>query len=386
MKDSLTINPKLEQQLTDMLFSHGLSLEDIQEILKGGYQSFSSEEEVSLKLPSIFDNEKYTNIIQGLSDGYTLDEMSKELGINQEKISLFKNLLEQNNLSVDIVKAFNKYTIGSNMILAAKRGIERKDILQSITDEFNSRMSEYGFPQNQIEEIKNYVEGLDYSQPLHKNYKSTKEFLQKQELSNKYVAVVQTTVRNLDSYHHLDETLLCLDDGLLKNLPESIKLFRAIKGSYLESKLQQKDNLTSLIGSKIDEEGYSSTSLIYDTSFAKYDDYNIVFDIYAPKGTQGILVTPFSSYGNTEQEVLINSNDLYIIDVTTKIIDKNGRTKTICKALILSKDKSCYKGINKKQNTDLNEMSKEQLIQLRDEIKNNQTYNLDISPNKKHIN
>lgn len=376
MKDSLTISPEFEKQLTDMLSSQGLSLEDIQEIFKGGYQSFSTEEDISLKMPSIIDNEEYTNIIQGLSDGYTFDEMPRELGISQEKISSFKDLLTQNNLSVDSVKAFNKYTVGSNMLLGAKRGVPREDILKSITSEFNSRMTEYGFSQEQIEQIENHIKGLDYLQPLHENYKVTREFLQQYGLPNKYVAAVQTSVRNLDSYHHLDETLSSLDSGLSTSLPESMKLFRAVKGLYLERGLYQGEDLTSLVGCRIDEIGYSSTSPLYDTSFAKYDDYDVVFDIYAPKGTQGIPVTPFSSYGTAEQEVLLNSNDLYITDVIPGVVDKNGRTKTVCKSLMLSKDKSCYKGIGKKQeieqNTDLSGMSKEQLMQLRDEIKERQ--------------
>lgn len=376
MKDNLIISPEFEKQLTDMLSSEGLSLEDIQEIFKGGYQSFSIEEDISLKMPSIFDNEEYTNIIQGLSDGYTFDEMPRELGINHEKISSFKDLLAQNNLSVDSVKAFNKYTVGSNMILGAKRGVPREDILQSITSEFDSRMTEYGFSQEQIEQIGNHIKGLDYSQPLHENYKITREFLQQYGLPNKYVAAVQTSVRNLDSYHHLDETLASLDKGLSTSLPESMKLFRAVKESYLERGLQQGEDLSNLVGRRIDEMGYSSTSPLYDTSFAKYDDYDVVFDIYAPKGTRGISVTPFSSYGTAEQEVLLNSNDLYITDVIPGIVDKNGRTKTVCKSLMLSKDKSCYKGIGKKQeidqHADLNGMSKEQLMQLRDEINDRQ--------------
>lgn len=376
MKDSLTISQEFENKLTDMLSRQGLSLDDIQEIFKGGYQIFSTEEDISLKMPSIFDNEEYTNIIQGLSDGYSFEEMPRELGINQEKVNSFKKLLTQNNLSVDSVKSFNKYTVGSNMILAAKRGVSRESILQSITSEFDSRMTEYGFSQEQIEQIGNHIKGLNYSQPLHENYKITREFLRQYRLPNKYVAVVQTSVRNLDSYNHLDETLSGLNNGLLASLPESMKLFRAVKGSYLERGLQQGENLTSLVGRRIDEIGYSSTSPLYDTSFAKYDDYDVVFDIYAPKGTQGISVTPFSSYGTAEQEVLLNSNELYITDVIPGVIDKNGRTKTVCKSLMLSKDKSCYKGISKKQeieqNTDLNGMSKEQLMQLKDEIKDRQ--------------
>ena len=55
-----------------------------------------------------------------------------------------------------------------------------------------------------------------------------------------------------------------------------------------------------------------------------------------------------SDYGTAEQEVLLNPNDLYITDVQD-IVDKNGQNKTILKALMLSKERDCYKGIDKDQ-------------------------------------
>lgn len=383
MASKLTINPNLEKQITEMLSNEGLSPDDIQTILKGDYQGFLSEEDINAKLPSIFKTDEYTSIIQGIADGYTLDEMPQELGISLDKINAFKNTLVQNHLSLEEVKAFNKYTVGSNMILGAKRGIPKEQILESITSDFDSRMTEYGFTEEQISQIGNHIKGLDYSLPLHQNYQLTREFLQQYGLSNKYIATVQSSVKNLDSYYHLDETLASLDKGLKTNLPESMELFRAVKSSFLEKGLKQGEDLTSLIGKRIEENGYSSTSPLYDTSFAKYDDYDVVFDIYAPKGTQGTQVTPFSSYGTAEQEVLLNSNDLFITDVIPNVTDKNGRTKTVCKSLMLSKDKSCYKGIGKQQNfqqaTNIEEMSKDQLSQLRDQIKEVQQMGQDVN-------
>ncbi len=372
MANKLTINSNLENQITEMLSQEGLSPEDIQVILKGDYQAFSSEEDISSKLSPIFQNEEYTSIIQGLADGYTLEEMPQGLGIRVDKLNTFKNIIAQNHLSLEEVKALNKYTVGSNMILGVKRGVPKEQILESITSEFHSRMTEYGFQEEQIHQIGDYIKGLDYSLPLHQNYQQVREFLQQYGLLNKYVAVVQSSVRNLDSYYHLDETLASLDRGLQTNLSESMELFRAVKSSFLEKEIQPGEDFSSLVGKRIEETGYSSTSPLYDASFAKYDDYDVVFDIYAPKGTQGVQVTPFSSYGTAEQEVLLNSNDLYITDVMPSVVDKNGRKKIVCKALMLSKDKSCYKGIGKQQSIQedipLEDMSKEQLLQLREQI------------------
>ncbi len=372
MASKLTMNSDFENQITEMLTQEGLSPEDIQVILKGDYQSFSSEEDMSSKLSPIFQNEEYTSVIQGLADGYTLEEMPQELGISVDKVNAFKTIIDQNQLSIEEVKALNKYTIGSNMILGVKRGVPKEQVFESITSEFHSRMTEYGFQEEQIRQIGDYIQGLDYSLPLHQNYQQVREFLQQYGLPNKYVATVQSSVRNLDSYYHLDETLASLDGKLQTNLTESMEVFRAVKSSFLEKGLEPGENLTSFIGRRIAEPGYSSTSPLYDASFAKYDDYDVVFDIYAPKGTEGVQVTPFSSYGTTEQEVLFNSNDLYVTDVTPGVVDKNGRTKVVFKTLMLSKNKSCYKGIGKQQDLQedisLEGMSKEQLLELREQV------------------
>lgn len=49
--------------------------------------------------------------------------------------------------------------------------------------------------------------------------------------------------------------------------------------------------------------------------------------------------------------MLLNPNDLYITGVQTGVVDKNGRTKNVLQALCLSKDRECYRGIDKEQET-----------------------------------
>ena len=100
-----------------------------------------------------------------------------------------------------------------------------------------------------------------------------------------------------------------------------------------------------------------STSLLYDLSFAKYDDYDTVFEIYAPEGTRGSYITELSAYENAEQEVLLNPSDLYIINVQKGVIDKNGRTKNVLQALALSKDRECYKEIEQLKGKDKEQSS-----------------------------
>ena len=123
-----------------------------------------------------------------------------------------------------------------------------------------------------------------------------------------------------------------------------MKLYRAIKTNA-------EINPEYYIGKIMNNKGYTSTSPLYDSSFAKYDDYDTVMEIYAPKGTQGLYITQLSDYENTEQEVLLNPNDIYVVDAQKGVIDQNGRTKTVLKGLLLSKERECYKGIDKQQET-----------------------------------
>lgn len=366
--ERLNIDPNYTNGLIEMLRQNGLSEALIDVIVNGTYKEYSSSEELASS--SIFKNDEYSSIIQALSEDYTLGEMSSSLGISQDKIDKFKVALKDSNLTVDNVKAFNRYSSGSNMILSAKRGVSKETISQGIDTELDSRLVEYGFPQEHISQIHDYVNGLDYSKPLHENWQATTRYLEQYGISKKYTAAINSTVMHKNSLAHLDETLSFLDQGLTTRLPESMKLTRAVKSEYLMSQLQPGEDLTNLIGRRVEENGYSSTSPIYDTSFAKYDDYDVVFDIYAPKGTQGISITPFSSYGTAEEEVLLNSNDLYITDINFGVIDKNGRTKTVLKSVVLSKDKVCYKGIGGKNQTftDIENASKEELMAMREQI------------------
>lgn len=351
IEDKLNLPKEYSDALKQMLQSEGLQEADIDTIANKTYKQYLSKEELTSF--SIFKNEEYQSIIQALSEDYTLEEMSIKLGINQNKINNFIKILQENNLTIDNIKAFNRYSSNSSIILKAKRGISKEIISKEIDTELDSRLTEYGFSQEHITKIHDYINTLDYQKPLYENWQTTTKYLEEYNIPKKYTAVINNTVMHKNSLVHINETLSSLDQGLTASLPESIKLTRAIKSEYLISKLQQGKDLTSLIGSKIEETGYSSTSPIYDTSFAKYDDYDVIYDIYAPIGTQGTSIKAFSNYDTAEEEILLNSNDLYIIDVIPNVIDKNGKIKTIVKSLILSKDKTCYKGISQKNQEEI---------------------------------
>ena len=93
-----------------------------------------------------------------------------------------------------------------------------------------------------------------------------------------------------------------------------MKLYRAVKSSYLEKGLKEGEDLSSLVGKSISNKGQTSTSPLYDSSFASLDEYDTVFEIYAPKGSRGSYIAELSAYDKTEQEVLLNPT-IYILQM-----------------------------------------------------------------------
>ena len=152
-----------------------------------------------------------------------------------------------------------------------------------------------------------------------------------------------------------NEHVLSLDKALNNQLPYNVILHRAVKKSFIIPYLNNSRNFHSLVGKKVEDKGFTSTSLLYDNSFAPYPDHEIVFKIFAPKGTLGRNLVPYSFYSG-EYEVLLNTNDLYILDCKEKR-DRDGNKKVVYTALVLSKDRECYKdvGTNKKYKVQLEE-------------------------------
>ena len=351
IKEKLKMSNEQTQQISKMLQRQGLTETEINEILNREYSSFQTD----MDLTQIFSSDgNYQNVLRGLADGYSIDELQQQ-GVSPREIDGFMQELEKNNLSVDNAKAINQYSNGSNMILSMKRGTADKSQIQSgIKSEMMSKLQTRGLNQEQISSIKDYIETLDFNRPVHENYEMVNQYIQKMNIPHNCYPSICTAVKGMDSLEHIDSTLASLDDGLSKSrLPQSMKLYRAIKTNG-------EMNPENYIGKSMNNRGYTSTSPLYNSSFAKYDDYDTVMEIYAPKGTQGSYMTQLSDYDNAEQEVLLNPNDIYVVDAQKGVIDQNGRSKTVLKGLLLSKERECYRGIDKQQETEKSQYGQEQ--------------------------
>lgn len=304
-------------------------------VLNSDFTTFENDSE----LDSVFGNTRnFANILQTLLDGYTMDELENQ-GIRRKDIEDFEAMLKESNLTVENAKAINQYSNGSNMILAVKRdSSSREKIKQGIFKDLSVKLKERGISEETIKEITEKIDGLDYQNPTYENYKAIREVLGG-DIPKTCISSINKSVKDMNSYYHIDETIEQLDDGLSKaQLPCSMKLYRAVK-------VKEGIDPSDWVGQGKENKGYTSTSPLYDASFAKYDEYETVMELYVPKGTRGIYVVPFSDYDNVEQEVLLNPNDVYFTEIQKNVTDKNGKDKTILKAIALSKEKECYKEI-----------------------------------------
>ena len=351
--EKLQMSAEQKQQITTMLQSQGISQSEIDQIINGDYESYDTGED----LESVYGGlKKHGDVLEKLSDGYTMEELQGQ-GVSTKKIQEFKDMLDTKNLSVDNAKAIYQYSIGSNMILGVKRGTSKETIREQIITDLDEALRGRGVAEADIEKMKQFVQSADYQSPLHSNYDIANEYMEQIGFQQNARVSVRIAMQSIDRCTHIDETISALEEGLGRtHLSKSMKLYRAVKSSYLEKGLGDGEELTSLVGKSISNKGQTSTSPLYDSSFASLDNYDTVFEIYVPQGSRGAYIAELSAYDKTEQEVLLNPNDLYITGVQTGVTDKNGRAKNVIQALCLSKDRECYKRIEQYQ-----EQSKSQM-------------------------
>lgn len=344
--EQLRMSEEQKKQITTMLQIQGISQKEIERIINGDYESYDTEKDLESAYGGI---KKHGDVLEKLSDGYTMEELQGQ-GIPVDKIQQFEKMLDKRNLTVNNAKAIYQYSIGSNMILGIKRGKSKETIRKQIITDLTEALKGRDVSEADIEKMKQFVQNADYQFPLHSNYDIANKYMEQMGFKQNARVSVRSAMQSIYRCTHIDETIAELEGGLSKtHLVKPMKLYRAVKSSYLEKGLEKGEDLRCLLGKTISNKGQTSTSPLYDSSFASLDDYDTVFEIYVPQGTRGAYIAELSAYDKTEQEVLLNPNDLYITGVQTGITDKNGRTKNVLQALCLSKDRECYKEIEQTQ-------------------------------------
>lgn len=374
----INMSQEESQRLSTMLEAQGLPQDSINEILNGDYSSFENMSDLEGAFGGI---KKHDEVLEKLSDGYTMEEMEGQ-GVSSQKIQDFSTMLKSNNLTVDSAKAIYQYSIDSTMISKVQRGADRAQIQGKIMTDLLKSLQDRGIPESEIAKVQEFVGGLDYQSPLHSNYDISNTTMSQLGIPNNCQVSVRAAIREMDNYTHIDDTVKSLNEGLADTrLPSSMVLHRAVKSSFLQKGLKEGEGLESLVGRSVSNSGHTSTSPLYDSSFASLDDYDAVFEIYAPKGSQGAYIAPLSSYDKVEQEVLLSPNDMFITDVQTGVVDQNGRNKTVLKALMLSKERECYKDLGQKQDIEAQTLEMEQPLE-HEQSQSQNTSNLPMKQNR----
>lgn len=154
LKEQIKMPDFQAQRISNMLQKQGLTESEINEIINGEYLSFQND----IDLTQTFSSDgNYQNILRGLADGYSIDELQQK-GIKPKEINDFMQELEKCNLTIDNAKAINQYSNDSNMILSMKRGLADRGQLQNkIESDMISKLQTRGLSQEQILNLKDYI-------------------------------------------------------------------------------------------------------------------------------------------------------------------------------------------------------------------------------------
>lgn len=319
----------------NVLMANGLSSEFSDFIINQDYRSFASVEEMN-KFFNSTPNDTMLEIISCFVNEFTLDEAYKLYG--KENVDFLIESLNKTNTSIDELVAYARYSNSYRIMSGIKRGELPEQEQKKVKAAFYKRMNQQGFKNEVIDEIDKKINSL--TGPLHDQIEELNNYLDDMSIMYKYKLGIKSYLMDVHLIKNINTLLKAMDEGLSKPIDESIIVYRAMKYDSFE---KRDIKISSLLGKNLSEIGYTSTSPFYDTSFAKYEDYDIVFEIKVPAGTEGKFISQFSYYGDTESEFLLNPNNLYITDINNRYTDRYGKVKTIVSAICLSKNLEHYK-------------------------------------------
>ena len=208
--ERIQMSPEQAQRISNMLQSQGIPQSEIDQIIDGEYETYSTEYDIESSLGSL---KNYGDVLEKLSDGYTMDELQTE-GISTQKIQEFQEMLQERNLTVDGAKSIYQYSVGSNMILGVKRGVTKDAIKDQIMQDLESSLQTRGVPQTDIETMKQFIKNTDYQETLHSNYDRANEYMEQMGIQPKARISVRSAMQSMDRCAHIDETISSLDEGL----------------------------------------------------------------------------------------------------------------------------------------------------------------------------
>ena len=173
------------------------------------------------------------------------------------------------------------------------------------------------------------------------SYRTINEKLRSEKISGKINGIeAQTLVNNMDSaiakFGGLETPMELYRAVDVKSFTSQNSTYKALfEGIDITDLNQVYSVLKVLEGKEFGDLGYMSASPGYSTSFAKQDDYPIVLDIIADKGTPGAYINQISTFYNGENEFLLaHGMKLEMLEVSPPQRDINGLEKIIVKCVV----------------------------------------------------
>lgn len=201
--ERIQMSPEQAQKISNMLQSQGIPQSEIDQIINGEYETYNTEYDIKSSLGGL---KKYGDVLEKLSDGYTMDELPIE-GISMQKIHEFQDMLQEKNLTVSSAKSIYQYSVGSNMILGVKRGTTKDTIKDQIMQDLENSLQTRGMQQSDIEAIKQFLKDTDYQETLHSNYDRANEYMEKMGIQSKARVSIRSAMQSIHRCEHIDETI-----------------------------------------------------------------------------------------------------------------------------------------------------------------------------------
>ena len=344
-----------KERINDILTREGFSQEQ-KDVILSSFKEFGNHYEFYKN------NTNYSNVLNNLSNDKNPSMpiyQQLKMAYEAEELQKFCSLLKQKNLTLPDAISLNYYS--NNILVSQIKRMEtakKNSYLPFIKKDLFEKFDFDEIATKKLNDFLNYIHSLDCNSPEY--FKKVVVTASNDEFINKYTEEINLYAANYRFYYNALHAIKKLDVALKNQIPYNIVVYRGIKKEDLANLLNkhkyffENKNSSSIVGEKISDDGYTSTSLRYDVCFANRAFKTLCLRILVPKGTQGVDISNFSSYG-FEEEVLFNSNDLFLIDYKYNT-DLNQHFFT---AFMLSKDRECYKNIAPKLNLENDEEENE---------------------------
>ena len=284
----------------------------------------------------VFNDDELQNtcyaIFEMLKRGYSLSYIKDDC---PQSFDDFEKFLSSKNLTIQDALAINRWSGHHDQITSMKRNSGHSNAIAGQRRKLKSDLCREGYTKEQIDKIVHFIDSFNIDEDYKVVEGVCSDFLEDNTLS-------KNAISHIRDYFIMKKFI----NGLVATLQKTLKtqlatntiFFRSVQKKFLDDLIQKAGGVDKLIGCKIEDNGFTSTSILEDNDFSNITNLPVHIQIFAPKGSEGMEINPLSSFPN-EYEFLFNANDLIIFDIDK---DSLREEKIFLKAFLVSKNRECY--------------------------------------------